>query len=1335
MVGVDGTHMVGWLARWAWPHTAVLLAAAAPQAANGGPPHTRDASQQRMAMTALRGLSIPMHFEPLESPDDDTTAFVTRGRGYSAVVRSDGIVSRLGGPLARPGRAPATVRLVFEGADVNSRTTAGDPLPTRMHYYPGSNPARWREHVPTYADVRCRDVYPGVDVVYYHRDGLLEYDFVLAPGVSPDVIRLRIDGAEQVEVTGDGDLLLRLEGGCLRQRRPVAHQTIDGARRNVDAAYALDDRSVRLVLGPYDRQHELTIDPVLEYSTLFGGNAQDEASGIGVDAAGNIYIAGHTTSTDLPAVVGAATGEFAAFVAKFDSAGQHVHTALLGHGVVVRDLSVTPSGLQYFIATSSHPDLPTIFAVQSFPAGYDPIDPPVNGVPSDAYIAGFNADGTLIFGTYLGGLETDLGFGIAARESVSTGFVTLYVTGETLQLDVPSTPEVDSSFPVTPNAAQPLPAGVQDAFVARIAVGVPISSVEYGTYLGGSFSDTGHAIDFDNAGRFYVTGVTRSTDFPMLNPVHFDQPMDDAFAAGYAANGQLLYSTYLGGCHDDQGLAVSARKEDGLAYYTGATSSINFPTTEPAFQPQSGGSQDAFVVGLRPDGSVRRSTYFGGAAPDHARDIFVNAFEEVTICGQTSSPTTLPQEDAWQAPQSSGGFVTRFSASGLGLAYSSMLGGPITTPNGLALSGSGQTCVTGIHKPTGFNNTFFIFTPDAQDSTLDGASDTFLTVIEAQALPVPLLQFADPLVLNFPLGGQAMTEAAFADSDGDGDLDLHVSDTANRVIVRFVNQGGMVADEFDIVAALGDEGLIVKIFFVDVDCDDDLDLMVQLFGVTEAGPFHRVLVFNNIGGGQFDTNPVTAELPTAFLAAPPIDLADLNLDGKPDAVGLAGDLVFQLMNDTAGGFPQSEPVANVAQAADVKGADVDGDGLADISAALNDGRLTVLFNLGNGAPFDVQEVVSEAAGEQLLGQAVGQFDCEPGDDVAMLVRLADERRVVRIVMNGGQLVREFTLNQPFTFIHAATSNPNLPPQKDNVIVQNEAFLQALINMGGGEFAVGPETHLFPPAEGGGSLDAPLAFGDFDDDGREDVVYLDNVSASVFVFRNITGLARGDADDDGDVDLDDWAALASCLAGPDLAPPDPVDCRVAFDFDEDNDVDLADAAEFNLVFGSGLDGACCFGDGTCSQEAPSACAASGGTYHGDGTSCSPSPCPPPAPTGACCASNGGCARVTQSECEANPLAVYQGDDTNCTPNPCPPPPGQGACCFLGFNCIVTSPSICTNTFNGTYVGDGVACSPTSCAAGACCLPDGACAVLPPGTCTSQGGEFQGGGTDCSPDPCP
>src|SRR3989441_8952332 len=198
------------------------------------------------------------------------------------------------------------LRMRLVGANPAAEISGLEELPGKSNYFIGNDPKKWHTNVPNYARVKYRNLYPGIDLVYYGNQRQLEYDFVVRPGANPSRIVLGVQGADRLEVDAQGDLVLHTAVGPIRQRKPVIYQEIDGDRKEIPGAYVLTGRhQVGFRVAAYDASQPLVIDPVLVYSTYLGGSGLDQGFGIAVDASGNAYVTGVTASTDFPTTPGA----------------------------------------------------------------------------------------------------------------------------------------------------------------------------------------------------------------------------------------------------------------------------------------------------------------------------------------------------------------------------------------------------------------------------------------------------------------------------------------------------------------------------------------------------------------------------------------------------------------------------------------------------------------------------------------------------------------------------------------------------------------------------------------------------------------------------------------------------------------------------------------------------------------------------------------------------------------------------------------------------------------------------------------------------------------------
>lgn len=319
----------------------------------------------------------------------------------------------------------------------------------------------------------------------------------------------------------------------------------------------------------------------LVYSTYLGGKGGDGGTGIAVDASGNAFVTGFTSSTNFPTArpfQASNKGKGDAFVTKLNAAGSAiVFSTYLGGSGEDSGLGITvdSSGNAYVAGTTPSTNFPSKSPFQASSGG-----------GNDIFVAKLNAAGTgLVYSTYLGGGGEDFSYGIALDNAGNA-----YVTGVT----------TSTNFPMA-RSLQESNRGRGDAFVTKLdPTG---TTLVYSTYIGGRGGDHGTGIAVDSYGNAYVVGYTDSADFPTANPFQasFNDVIDSFVVKLNAAGSALIYSTYLGGDGGDFASAIALDAE-GNAYVTGNTFSTDFPTMNAIQTTGGGGGRCVFVTKLKPVG-------------------------------------------------------------------------------------------------------------------------------------------------------------------------------------------------------------------------------------------------------------------------------------------------------------------------------------------------------------------------------------------------------------------------------------------------------------------------------------------------------------------------------------------------------------------------------------------------------------------------------------------------------------------------------------------------------------------------------------------------------------
>jgi hypothetical protein len=671
----------------------------------------RDLSLQRVSAIS------PLRFEPNVGQAGPEVRYVARGTGYMLTLAGREAVMVLPSGSSSPAEksTSAMIRMKLGGTASTSASQPENLLPSVSHYYIGDDPNKWHTNVPNYERVKFEQVYPGIDLVYYGNQQRLEYDFVLRPGAEAKQIRLTYSGADSMHLDSDGDLILKVQGKELRQRRPLVYQEIGGKRVEVAGGYELTKhaREVRFAIARYDRTKPLIVDPVLAYSTYLGGTGNDYGYAIAVDSTGATYVAGYT-SGGFPTLNGAQNtyggGSVDAFAAKLSPTGALVYSTYLGgtgddYGY---GIAVDSTGAAYVSGYTSG-GFPTLNGAQNT----------YGGGPDDAFAVKLSPTGALVYSTYLGGAGSDVGTGIAVA-----GNGTAYVTGATT-----------GSFPTLNASQNTFGGGMSDAFAVKLS---PSGALVYSTYLGGTGGDIGYGIALDSMGAIYVTGFTNG-GFPTLNAAqNAFGGSSDAFVAKLGPTGALVYSTYLGGTGDERGNRITV-DSTGAAYVTGYTTG-SFPTVNASQNTYGGGNTDAFVVKLSPAGALAYSTYLGGTGNDEGLGIATDG-TGTYVTGVTSGafPTLNASQNVFGGGTSDA-FVVKLNPTG-SLNYSTYLGGAgIDQGLGIATDGTGAAYVTG-----GTSGSFPIL--NATQGAFGGGSDAF--IVKLNPSPVNTTFTVNPSAVQF----------------------------------------------------------------------------------------------------------------------------------------------------------------------------------------------------------------------------------------------------------------------------------------------------------------------------------------------------------------------------------------------------------------------------------------------------------------------------------------------------------------------------------------------------------------------------------------------------------
>jgi hypothetical protein len=660
------------------------------------PPLTKPSAAQHYG-------DLPLAFEPNRGQAAAPIQFLSHSTGQLVLLERNQAVLRVATrPLQKDAKNPGgsrsdELKIRFANANPAAEIVPLDVQPGKSNYFSGNDPAKWRTNIENYSQVRYQSLYPGVDLLFYGNQRMLEHDFIVQPGADYRSIALDITGSRKIRKGADGSVRIEVASGNgeMRFSAPRIYQVRDGQEIEVTGGYRVKKNELAFNVGPYDQKLPLIIDPVLSYSTYVAGTSTDAAAGIALDSAGNAYITGYTFSTDFPTAnafqptCDACSGASDVFVTKLNATGTAlVYSTFLGGSAYDQGNSIAIDALGDAIVggVTSSTDFPTKNPIQKL-------------LPQqqDGFVTSLSPSGSALnFSTYLGGQE-----GAYLTNVTTDSANNVYASGTTDSVDFPVTPatNVIGVAPTYPT---------QVLFVAKFTTA---GALTFATTIGPDpaqqlqgfstyFPANATPIAVDSVGDVYLAGAASLG--MLVTPGAYQsiyigpQPYCGGCTMGFASElkpdgSALIFSTYLGGSSGDQvtGLALDANRN---LFMTGNTTSSDFPTTPGAFETTFPGSQPSgqtFVTEMNPTGTALVYSTFLGAPTSqyqtYARGIALDGAGNAVVTGYTASsgfPVLNPLQSTIAPGQYGNGtstYVTKFNSTGTALLFSTLFSGSIAT--------------------------------------------------------------------------------------------------------------------------------------------------------------------------------------------------------------------------------------------------------------------------------------------------------------------------------------------------------------------------------------------------------------------------------------------------------------------------------------------------------------------------------------------------------------------------------------------------------------------------------------------------------------------------------
>jgi hypothetical protein len=600
------------------------------------------------------------------------------------------------------------------------------------NYFIGNNESKWAAEVPLFDNVTIKNLYEGIDVTYYYDDDFIRYDYIANPGSDLNLIRMNIDGADNIAVNENGELIITTIVGDMVFGKLLAYQNSWYGAKPITCGFTKKGTNeVGITAIDYDPGKSIIIDPLI-FGTFLGGEGGDRATDINTDSYGNIICTGYTFSTDFPVTPGAYQQQYHwghdITISKFNAdCSQLIFSTYIGGGHFDKpeEADIDSEGNIYITGyTNSH----------DYPSTYGTINEGrLNS--ENILLTKLSPSGShLAFSTFFGGSE---GSSIAVDDA---GYI--YIAGTTDNPD----------FPVTENACDTTK-DAWDAFISKILPDA--TGFVYSTFAGGAYVQKCYDMTIDEYGNCYITGSAVLGDVPPAGSLNKSLPTEsdgslwnhDLFLFILNAEGdQAINSIVIPASADDWGLDIKL-DQSGNIFIAGITNSHDFPVTNGCFSSVYKHFRDVFVMKRNSTGdSLIASTFIGGWGHDTPDDIDIDPLGNIIAVVKTNSDdfpvTPMSFDETFNGEYDCA--VFKMNSDLTQLLYSTYFGGyDVEVPNGVIAADETNILLTG------FTTTENLLTGGTgYDSTHNGFYDIF--VAEFSTEPVTA-----GVAVTEPNGGQS----------------------------------------------------------------------------------------------------------------------------------------------------------------------------------------------------------------------------------------------------------------------------------------------------------------------------------------------------------------------------------------------------------------------------------------------------------------------------------------------------------------------------------------------------------------------------------------------------